>query len=140
MEEPADGDTQVKQRKGRQATGERKIYNMRQRNRGDIGFEAERIEDYVFAMKQGNQGYIQEDECTEKPDLTLGNVDCMPRSPNNISSLLGTTIRNNDANQNIVGSVKYFVPNLGLNLILCIISTISQIVKVTLSQVGDYTD
>ena len=110
MEESADGDGRVKQRKGRQAMGERKIYNMRQRNRGDIDFEAERIKDHVFAMKQGDQGYIQEDECTEKPDLTLGNVDCMPRSPNNISSLLGNTIRNNDANQNIVGSVKYFVP------------------------------
>ena len=46
----------------------------------------------------------------EHQDLTLGNVDCIQHFPNNISSLLGTTIRNNDANQNIVGSLNYFVP------------------------------
>ena len=109
MEEPADGDTQVKQRKGRQATGERKIYNIHQRNRDDTDFEAERIGDQVFALKQGDQDYIQEDERTEQPHLTLGNVDCIPLSPNNISSLLDTTIRNNDRNQNIVGSMNYFV-------------------------------
>ena len=60
-------------------------------------------------FKQGNQGYISEDGHTEQPDLTLGNVDCIPRFPNSISSHLGTSIRNNDDNQNIVGSV-YFVP------------------------------
>ena len=83
---------------------------MRQRNRVDIDFEAERIEDHIFAMNQGDQYYIQEDEPTEQPNLTWGNVDCIPCSPNNISSLLGTTIRSNDPNQNIVGSVNYFVP------------------------------
>ena len=61
-------------------------------------------------MKQGDQGCVQADEHTEQPDLTLGNEDCIPHFPNNISSLLGTTIRENDDNQNIVGSVNYFVP------------------------------
>ena len=56
---------------------------MRQRNREDIDFDAERIE--------GDQGYIPEDEHTEQPDLTLGNLDCIPCFPNNVSSLLGTT-------------------------------------------------
>ena len=58
LEESADGDRLVKQRKERQATGERKIYNMHQSNREDIDFEAERTEDDVFVMKQGDQGYI----------------------------------------------------------------------------------
>ena len=110
MEETPDGDMRVKQRNGRQATGERKIYNMRQRSRRDVDFEAERNEDHVFAMKQGDQCYIPADEHTEQLDLTLGNVDCIPRFPNNTSSLLSTTIRNNDDNQNIVGSLNYFVP------------------------------
>ena len=110
LEETADGDMRVKQRKGGQATGERKNDNMRQRSRGDIDFEAVKNEEHVFAMKHGDQGYIQADEHTVKPDLTLGNMDCIPRFRNNIFSLLGTTIRNNDDNQNIVGSVNYFVP------------------------------
>ena len=38
-------------------------------------------------------------------------MDCIQRFSNNICSLLGTTIRNNDDNQNIVGSVNYFVPH-----------------------------
>lgn len=75
MEKIADGDTRVKQRKGIQATGERKIYNTHQRNRGDIDFKAKRIEVCVFAIKLDNQGYNTEDEHTEQPDLTLGNVD-----------------------------------------------------------------
>ena len=83
---------------------------MRQSNREDIDFEAEKTEDDVFVMKQGDQVYIQEDEHAEQPDLTLENVGCIPRSPNNISSLLGTTIRNNVVIQNTVGSVNYFVP------------------------------
>ena len=86
----------LKQRKGRQTTGERKIYNMRQRNRGDVNFETEKIEEQAFAMKQGDQGYIPADEHTEQPNLTLGNVDCIPHFPNNMSSLLGTTISNNN--------------------------------------------
>lgn len=61
-------------------------------------------------MKQGNRGYSPEDEHTEQPDLTLKNLDCIPSFSNNISSLLGTTIRNNDSNLNIAGSVNYFVP------------------------------
>ena len=61
-------------------------------------------------MKQSNRGYSSEDEHTEQPDLTLKNLDCIPSFSNNISSLLGTTIRNNDSNLNIVGSVNYFVP------------------------------
>ena len=68
----------------------------------DFDFETERIE--------GDQGYISEDEHTEQADLTLGNMDCIPRFPNNVSSLLGDSIRNNDDNQNIVRSVNYFVP------------------------------
>lgn len=40
----------------RQATGERKIYNMLQRNRRDVDFEAGKIEGYVFAMNQRDQG------------------------------------------------------------------------------------
>ena len=60
-------------------------------------------------MKQGNRGYSPEDEHTEQPDLTLKNLDCIPNFSNNISSLLGTTIRNNDSNLNIVGSVNYSV-------------------------------
>ena len=60
-------------------------------------------------MKQGNRGYSPEDEYTEQPDLTLKNLDCIPSFSNNISSLLGTTIRNNDSNLNIVGSVNYSV-------------------------------
>ena len=63
---------------------------MRQSNREDIDFEVEKTEDDVFVMKQGDQVYIQEDEHAEQPDLTLENVGCIPRSPNNISSLLGT--------------------------------------------------
>ena len=92
---------------------------MRQRNREDIDFDAERIE--------GDQGYIPEDEHTEQLDLTLENLDCIPCFPNNVSSLLGTTIRNNDDNQNIFRSVNFFVPQ-------------SQIVKVTPYQAGIYTD
>ena len=34
---------------------------MGQRKRGDIDFEAERIEDHIFAMKQVDQCYIPED-------------------------------------------------------------------------------
>ena len=82
---------------------------MRQRNKGDIDFEAEMTEDHTFAMKQGNRCYSPENNYTEQPDLTLGNVDCIPRFPNNISSLLGTTIKNNNANQNTVDSVNYFL-------------------------------
>ena len=75
LEEAADSDMRVKQRKGRQATGERKTCNIRQRSRGDIDFEAERIEDHIFAMKQGDQSCIPEDEYTEQAYLTLGNMD-----------------------------------------------------------------
>ena len=57
---------------------------MRQRNRVDIDFEAERIEDHILAMNQGDQGYIQEHEPTEQTNLTWGNVDCIPCSPNNL--------------------------------------------------------
>ena len=92
---------------------------MRQRNREDIDFDTERIE--------GDQGYIPEDEHTEQPDLTLENLDCIPCFPNNVSSLLGTTTRNNDDNQNIFRSVNFFVPQ-------------PQIVKVTPYQAGIYTD
>ena len=102
LEEIADGDMKVKQRKGKHATGERKVCNMHQSNREDIDFEAERTEDRKFAMKQDNRSYSPEDQHTEQPDLTLKNVDCIPSFPNNISSLLGTTIRNNDGNRNIV--------------------------------------
>ena len=84
MEEIADGDMRVKQRKERQTTDERKIYNMRQRSRGDVNFESEKIEEHAFAMKQGDQGYTPADEHTEQPNLTLGNVDCIPHSPNNV--------------------------------------------------------
>ena len=83
---------------------------MHQRSSGDVDFEAERIEDHAFAIKQSNQGYIPADEHTDQPNLNLGNADCIPRFPDNISSLLGTTNRNNDGNQNTVGSVNYFVP------------------------------
>ena len=102
LEEIAAGDIKVKQRKGKHATGERKVCNMHQSNREDIDFEAERTEDRKFAMKQDNRSYSPEDQHTEQPDLTLKNVDCIPSFPNNISSLLGTTIRNNDDNRNIV--------------------------------------
>ena len=61
-------------------------------------------------MKQGDCGYSPEDKHTEQPDLTLETVECIPRFPNNISSPLGPTIRNNDDKQNIVGSENYFVP------------------------------
>ena len=71
----------------------------------DINFEAEGIEDHTFVMKQC-------DKHTKQPHLTLGNVDCIPFFPNSISSLLGTAIRNNDGNQNIGGSVNYFVGQL----------------------------
>ena len=100
----------VKQRKGKHATGERKVCNMCQSNREDIDFEAERTEDRKFAMKQDNRSYSPEDQHTEQPDLTLKNVDCIPSFPNNISSLLGTTIRNNDDNRNIVCLENQFVP------------------------------
>ena len=114
---------------------------MCQRSRADFDFEADRNKDLVFAMKQGDQGYIQPDEHTEQPDLNLVNVECIPRFPNNISSLLGTTIRNNDGNQNIVGSVNYFVPQSRAQPHpLCIISTICQIVKITLYQASNYTN
>ena len=109
MEETANGNMRVKQSKRRQATCERQVYNVHQRNREDINSEAERIEDHKFAMKQGNRGYSPEDEHTEQPDLTLKNVNCIPSFPNNISSLLATTIRNNDDNQNIVDSVNYYM-------------------------------
>ena len=82
---------------------------MHQRSSGDVDFEGERIEDHAFAIKQSNQGYIPADEHTDQPNLNLGNADCIPRFPDNISSLLGTTNRNNDGNQNTVGSVNYFV-------------------------------
>ena len=52
LEEAADGDVIVKRRNGRQATGEWKKYKMCQRNSGSIDFEAERIEVYLFGMKQ----------------------------------------------------------------------------------------
>ena len=71
----------VKQRKGRQATDKQKIYSMHLRNRGDIDFEAERIEDHIFATTQGDQDDIPEDEHTEQPDLTLGNKECILRFP-----------------------------------------------------------
>ena len=45
---------------------------MRQRSSGNIDFEAEKNEDHTFAMKQGDRSYIQADEHTEQPDLTLG--------------------------------------------------------------------
>ena len=102
LEEIADGDMKVKQRKGKHAAGERKVCNMHQSNRENIDFEAKRTEDRKFAMKQDNRSYSPEDQHTEQPDLTLKNVDCIPSFPNNISSLLGTTIRNNDDNRNIV--------------------------------------
>lgn len=55
---------------------------MCQRNRGDIDFEVERIEGHIFAVKQGKQGDIPKDEhTTKKPDLTLQNMDCIPRFP-----------------------------------------------------------
>ena len=88
----------IKRRKGRQATDKQKVYNIRQRNKGDIDFEAERIEDDTFEMKQGDRDNNPEDKHTEQPDLTFENVDCIPHFPNNISSCLGTTIRNNDGN------------------------------------------
>ena len=106
LEESADGNMRVKWRKGRHATGERKVYNMRQRNKGDIDFEAGRFEDHTFAVKQGGRGYSPADKHAEQPDLTLGSVECIECFPKNISSLLGTTIRNNNDNQNIVGWVK----------------------------------
>lgn len=60
-------------------------------------------------MKQGNRGYSPEDEHTEQPDLTLKNLDGIPSFSNNISSLLGTTIKNNNDKQNIVDSVNHFL-------------------------------
>ena len=83
---------------------------MHQQNRGNIDFEAGRIEDHTFAMKQGYHGYSPEDKHTERPELTLGNVGCIPHFPNNISSLLGTSIRKNNDNLNTMGSVNYVVP------------------------------
>ena len=116
LEESTDSDMRVKQRKGNQATGKRKIYDICQRSRGDVDFEAERIKDHTFAIKQGDQGYVPADEHRDQPNLTLWNVDCIPRFSNNISCHLGTTIRNNDDNENIVASVNYFVPRSQLQL------------------------
>ena len=42
----------VKQRKGRPVKDKKKVYNMCQRNRVDIDFEAERTEDHTFSIKQ----------------------------------------------------------------------------------------
>ena len=64
----------------------------------DTDVEVERIENHIFAIKQGDQSYIPEDKHTEQPDLILLNVGCIPRFPNNISSLLGSTVGNNDHN------------------------------------------
>lgn len=61
---------------------------MHQRNRWTIDFEAERVEDYIFSMKQDHRGYRSEDKHTEQPDLALANVDCILRFPNNISSFM----------------------------------------------------
>lgn len=73
----------------RQATGERKIYNMLQRNRRDVDFEAGKIEGYVFAMNQRDQGCIPEDEHREQSESTLGNGNYISRFPSNNSFLLG---------------------------------------------------
>ena len=35
-----------------QATRKLKVYNMRQRNRRDIDFDAKRMEDHLFEMKR----------------------------------------------------------------------------------------
>ena len=94
----------VKRRKARQATGESKLHNMGQRNKRDIDFE-----DHTFALKQGNRRYSPADHYTKQPGLTLGNVSCILPFPNNISSLLGTTIKNNNDKQNIVDSVNHFL-------------------------------
>ena len=83
---------------------------MCQRKQWEINFEVKRTEVYTFVMKPGDCGYSPEDEHAEQTDWTLGNVGCILRFPNNISSLLATTIANNDDNQNIVGSVNYTVP------------------------------
>ena len=50
LEEATDSDMKVKQRKEDNQEGNKKLYNMRQRNRGDIDFEPERIENHTFAM------------------------------------------------------------------------------------------
>ena len=50
LEEATDSDMRVKQRKEDNQEGNKKLYNMRQRNRGDIDFEPERIENHTFAM------------------------------------------------------------------------------------------
>lgn len=60
-------------------------------------------------MKQDDCGYSPEDKRAEQPDLTLGNVDWIPCIPNNISSYLGATTRNDDDNQNIVCSANCFL-------------------------------
>ena len=54
---------------------------MRSRNGGDIDFVAERTEDHLFAIKQGDRGYSSEDKHREQPDLTLGKLDCIPNLP-----------------------------------------------------------
>lgn len=40
----------------------------------DTDVEVERIENHIFAIKQGDQSYIPEDKHTEQPDLILVNV------------------------------------------------------------------
>ena len=50
---------------------------MRQGNREDIDFKAERIEDHIFAMKKRYRGYRTENKHTEQPNLILGNVDLL---------------------------------------------------------------
>ena len=50
----------VKQRKGSPVTDKQKVYNMCQRNRVDIDFEAERTEDHTFSIKQSDRDFNPE--------------------------------------------------------------------------------
>ena len=67
-------------------------------------------------MKQGDCYYNPENKQAEQPNLTLGIVDCIPRFPNNISSLLGTTIGNKDVYYQyyMTDSQSYTVPDCHL--------------------------
>ena len=86
-----------KKGKARQATGKGK----------------QRANEKFIKCVKGTEGILiltLKDKHTEQPDLTLGNVDCVRCIPNNISSHLGTIIRNKDDNQNIMCSANYFLP------------------------------
>lgn len=100
FEKTEDRNLRLKQRKGRQTKGKRKIYSIRQRKR---------IEYYTFTMKQNDYCYNPDNKHVEQPNLTLGNVDCIHRFPNNISLLVGTTIKSNNNNKNIASSLNYIL-------------------------------